>query len=70
MATHRNPTAAERRRETRQNLLERINSYVERIRAHRRRWAPVGGGGREIARRARQLEAGTLRTNHHHFPGV
>ena len=61
---YRTPTEAERRRDARASLVERISAYVERVRAHRRRWAPAGGGAREVDRRRRQLEAGTLRSNH------
>lgn len=67
MANDRNPTPAERTKAARRSLVERIAAYVERVRAHRRIWAPPGGGRREVDRRRMQLEAGTLRTNHQHF---
>ena len=67
---YRQPTEAERRRDARKSLVERISAYIESVRSHRRRWAPAGGGGREIGRRERQLGSGTLRTNHRHFLGT
>lgn len=64
---YRTPSEAERRRDARKSLVERISAYVAWVRDYRRQWAPVGGGGREVGRRRRQLEAGTLRTNSRHF---
>ena len=67
---YRQPTESARRRDARKSLVERISVYIESVRSHRRRWAPAGGGGREIGRRVRQLESGTLRANHRHFLGT
>lgn len=64
---YRTPSTAERTRTARKVLVERIASFIEAVRLYRKRWAPAGGGGREVARRQRQLDAGTLRTNPQHF---